>query len=105
MALTEDDKTFIVQSIQLGMTQAMRDHEKSCSVRRDYYGNGKPGTKTEVHDLKRDLAGLKGSRMILRQLVVTIVAGVLTGVLTAAVLMKVLPDRPAQADAAAERAG
>lgn len=100
MALTESDKIFIGISIENGILKALDQHAKNCPVVRDYYGNGKTGTKTEVHDLKQDIKTLKAARSGQRQFVTQVASGVVTGVVLFAVLIFLGWRSPAKQEAA-----
>jgi hypothetical protein len=101
MALTESDREFINVAIAARngellekFAEMIRSHETGCGLRTDVdelcqvmYGNGKPGIKMDVHDLKQDLASIQRARSGARQFFTTVGTGVITGVLVAVILV------------------
>jgi len=87
MALTDTDKAFITLAIKNGMNEAVGKHAENCSVKNDYYGNGKPGTKMDVHDLKQQVAALKRCKAGTLGFFKAVSTSIISSVLTAAILV------------------
>lgn len=101
MALTENDREFINVAITarngelLGkIAEMIKSHETGCGLRtdvgelsQDMYGNGKPGIKMDVHDLKQDIDSIKRARSGVRQFFTSVGTGVTTGVLVGLLLV------------------
>lgn len=104
MALTESDKEWFESKLNAAMVTAINAHADSCAVKNEVFGNGRPGLKLDVHDLKQDIDNLKRCKAGMRQFISTVGAGVLTGVITAGILvfvgLKTLPKTPPDTETA-----
>lgn len=94
MALTDSDKEFIelkINNMQEHLKNAIAavvtEHSRTCSVKTEFYGNGKPGIKTDVHDLKRDVKHLKDCKIgLVAFMRDKLVAPVVTAIVVAALM-------------------
>lgn len=98
MALTKEDKEWFELKLAAAMAAAVTAHAETCEMKNEFFGNGKPGAKMDIHDLKAKVAHLEKTRGQTLGFVKAISTSVISSVLTAAILVavgvKVLPKLP-----------